>query len=133
MQYFFVDDPEYFDRDQLYGTAQGDYPDNAERFAEFSRAAIEVAAHVWKPDVIHCHDWQSALVPVLLRTQHEDDPELRAIPVVLTIHNMGYQGVFPPRGHGTRRPSGVALRLEWLGILRPGELPQGRPALCRLL
>ena len=77
MQYFFVDDPGYFDRDQLYGTAQGDYPDNAERFAEFSRAAIEVARHVWKPDVIHCHDWQSALVPVLLRTQHEDDADLR--------------------------------------------------------
>ena len=95
VQYLFLDDPEYFDRDQLYGTAQGDYPDNAERFAEFSRAAIEVAAHVWKPDVIHCHDWQGGLVPVLLRTQHEDDPELRNIPVVLTIHNVGYQGVFP--------------------------------------
>jgi starch synthase len=95
VQYFFVDDPGYFDRDQLYGTAQGDYPDNAERFAEFSRAAIEVAAHVWTPDVIHCHDWQAGLVPVLLRTQHEDDPELRKIPVVLTIHNVGYQGVFP--------------------------------------
>ena len=95
VQYFFLDDPAYFDRDQLYGTAQGDYPDNAERFAEFSRAAIEVAAQVWTPDVIHCHDWQAGLVPVLLRTQHEDDPELRKIPVVLTIHNIGYQGVFP--------------------------------------
>jgi starch synthase len=95
VQYFFVDDPGYFDRDQLYGTAQGDYPDNAERFAEFSRAAIEVATHVWKPDVIHCHDWQAGLVPVLLRTQHDDDPELCNIPVVLTIHNVGYQGVFP--------------------------------------
>jgi starch synthase len=95
VQYLFVDDPEYFDRDQLYGSAQSDYPDNAERFAEFSRAAIEVASHVWKPDVIHCHDWQGGLVPVLLRTQHEDDPELRNLPVVLTIHNVGYQGVFP--------------------------------------
>jgi starch synthase len=95
VQYLFVDDPGYFDRDALYGTAQGDYPDNAERFAEFSRAAIEVAAHVWKPDVLHCHDWQAGLVPVLLRTQYEDDPELRKLPVVLTIHNVGYQGVFP--------------------------------------
>jgi starch synthase len=95
VQYFFVDDPEYFDRDQLYGTAQGDYPDNAERFAEFSRAAIELAAHVWMPDVIHCHDWQAGLVPVLLRTQHEDNADLRRLPVVLTIHNVGYQGVFP--------------------------------------
>jgi len=95
VQYLFVDDPEYFDRDCLYGTAQGDYPDNAERFAEFSRAAIEVAQHVWKPDVIHCHDWQGGLVPVLMRTQHEDSAELQRIPVILTIHNVGYQGVFP--------------------------------------
>ena len=78
VQYFFVDDPEYFDRDQLYGTARRDYPDNAERFAEFSRAAIELAKHVWMPDVIHCHDWQSALVPVLLRTQYDDDPRAAA-------------------------------------------------------
>jgi starch synthase len=95
VQYFFVDDPEYFDRDQIYGTAQGDYPDNAERFCEFSRAAIEVAGQVWKPEVIHCHDWQSALVPVLLRSQHQADAHLQNLPVVLTIHNMGYQGVFP--------------------------------------
>jgi starch synthase len=95
VQYFFCDDPGYFDRDQLYGTAQGDYPDNAERFAEFARAAIELAAHVWKPDVIHCHDWQGGLVPVLLRTEHDDDPELRKLSVVLTIHNVGYQGLFP--------------------------------------
>jgi starch synthase len=95
VQYFFVDDPGYFDRDQLYGTTQGDYPDNAERFAEFSRAAIEVAARLWKPDVLHCHDWQAALVPALLRTEPQSDPALRACPVVLTIHNVGYQGVFP--------------------------------------
>jgi starch synthase len=95
VKYFFLDDAEYFDRDQLYGTAEGDYPDNAERFAELSRAAIEVAARIWKPDVIHCHDWQGGLVPVLLRTQHEDNQELSRLPVVLTIHNVGYQGVFP--------------------------------------
>ena len=73
VRYFFVDDPEYFDREQLYGTGGRDYPDNAERFAEFSRACIEVAKHVWTPEVIHCHDWQSALVPVLLRTVYEAD------------------------------------------------------------
>jgi len=71
VRYYFVEDPEYFDREQLYGVSGKDYPDNAERFAEFSRAAIEFCKHVWMPDVIHCHDWQSALVPVLLRTQYE--------------------------------------------------------------
>ena len=97
VRYFFVEDPEYFDRDQLYGAAGKDYPDNAERFAELSRAAIEFSKHVWTPDVIHCHDWQTALAPVLLRTQYADDPALRNIPVIFTIHNMGYQGVFPRR------------------------------------
>ena len=95
VQYFFVDDPEYFDRDQLYGVAGRDYPDNAERFAEFARAAIELAKQLWLPDVIHCHDWQSALVPVLLRTAYTADPQLSGVPVVFTIHNMGYHGLFP--------------------------------------
>src|ERR1700719_1370285 len=65
VRYFFVDDPEYFDRGDLYGTRSGDYPDNAERFAELSHAAVELARGIWTPEVIHCHDWQTALVPVL--------------------------------------------------------------------
>ena len=95
VRYFFVDDPEYFDRDGFYGEKSGDYPDNAERFAEFSRVAIELMKRIWLPDVIHCHDWQSALVPVLLRTQHANDPAVRSLPVVFTIHNLAYQGNFP--------------------------------------
>src|SRR5579885_2905420 len=95
VQYFFLDDPEFFERDHLYGTSHGDYPDNAERYAEFSRAAIEAAARVWQPDLIHCHDWQTALVPVLLRTERAADPALQKLPVVFTIHNIGYQGLFP--------------------------------------
>ena len=95
VRYFFVDDPAYFDRPQLYGDKSGDYVDNAERFAEFSRMAIEVMKRVWLPDVVHCHDWQTALVPVLLRTQHAIDPVVRSLPVVFTIHNLGYQGIFP--------------------------------------
>jgi|CZKC01.1.fsa_nt_gi starch synthase len=95
VRYFFVDDPEYFNREQLYGEQGKDYPDNAERFGEFSRAAIEIAKHIWPPDVIHCHDWQTAPVPVLLRTLYAADPLVRAIPVVFTIHNMGYHGQFP--------------------------------------
>lgn len=95
VRYFFVDDPAYFDREGLYGTSSGDYPDNAERYGEFCRAAIELAKHVWPADVIHCHDWQTGLVPVLLRTSYGDDPAVKNIPVVFTIHNMGYQGLFP--------------------------------------
>jgi starch synthase len=95
VRYFFLDDPEYFDREQFYGVGGRDYPDNAERFAEFARAAVEVAKQVWRPDVIHCHDWQSALVPVLLRTIYLADPVLNPVPVIFTIHNMGYHGLFP--------------------------------------
>jgi starch synthase len=95
VRYFFVDDPEYFDREALYGEQGKDYPDNAARFGEFCRVAIEIAKHIWPPDVIHCHDWQAALVPVLLRTLYATDPLVQRIPVVFTIHNMGYHGQFP--------------------------------------
>jgi starch synthase len=94
VRYFFVDDPAYFDRDGIYGGSRGDYPDNGERYSEFSRTAIEIAKHVWPPDVMHCHDWQTALVPVLLRTSYGDDPVAKNIPVVFTIHNIGYHGQF---------------------------------------
>lgn len=94
-RYYFVDDAEFFDRPNLYGNKNEDYPDNSARFTEFSRAAIEFAKRVWLPDVIHCHDWQTALVPVLLRTQYAKDPVTRSLPVVLTVHNLGYQGIFP--------------------------------------
>jgi len=94
-RHLFVDDPAAFDRPHLYGDRDGDYPDNAERFAEFARAAIECVKRVWLPDVVHCHDWQASLVPVLLRTQYANDPAVKSLPVVLTIHNLAYQGVFP--------------------------------------
>jgi starch synthase len=94
VRYFFVDDPAYFDRDGLYGDSGGEFPDNPERYSEFCRAAIEIVKQVWPADVIHCHDWQTSLVPVLLRTSYGDDPSVRDIPVVFTIHNMGYHGLF---------------------------------------
>jgi starch synthase len=61
VRYFFVDDPGYYDRDGIYGNSAGDFPDNAERYTELCRATIEIAKHIWPPDVIHCHDWQTAL------------------------------------------------------------------------
>jgi starch synthase len=94
VRYFFVDDPAYFDRDGIYGGAHGEYPDNAERYSEFCRTAIEISKHIWPADVFHCHDWQAALVPVLLRTVYSDDPLVKDLPVVFTIHNMGYHGQF---------------------------------------
>ena len=96
VQFYFVEYPQYFDRDALYGTSAGDYPDNAERFALFCRAVLEAAKILGAPNIFHCHDWQSALVPVLLRTVYREDPAFRDVGAVFTIHNMGYQGLFPP-------------------------------------
>jgi starch synthase len=93
--YYFVEYPPYFERDALYGTPAGDYPDNAERFALFSRAVIEASKILGAPQVFHCHDWQSALIPVMLRTFYAEDPAFRDVASVFTIHNMGYQGLFP--------------------------------------
>ncbi|MGE5114033.1 MAG: glycogen synthase GlgA [Acidobacteriaceae bacterium] len=96
VQFYFIDYPPFFDREALYGTSLGDYHDNAERFMLFSRAVIEAGKILGVPDVFHCHDWQTALIPVLLRNLYEDDPAYRDAPVVFTIHNIGYQGLFPP-------------------------------------
>jgi starch synthase len=96
VRHYFVDYPPYFDRDAIYGTAAGDYPDNAERFALFSRAVLEASKILGVPHVFHCHDWQAALVPVMLRTLYWADPAFREVATVFTIHNMGYQGLFPP-------------------------------------
>ena len=96
VRFYFIDYPPYFDRDALYGTPLGDYRDNAERFGQFCRAAIEASKILGAPDIFHCHDWQSALVPILLRSLYADDPALHDAGTVLTIHNIGYQGLFPP-------------------------------------
>jgi starch synthase len=96
VRHYFIDYPAYFEREGLYGTPSGDYPDNAERFALFCRAALEASKILGVPHVFHCHDWQSALVPVLLRTVYAQDPAFREVSTLLTVHNIGYQGLFPP-------------------------------------
>ncbi|MGH9501059.1 MAG: glycogen synthase GlgA [Terriglobales bacterium] len=96
VDHYFVEYPQFFDREALYGTSSGDYPDNAERFALFSRAVLEASKILGVPQVFHCHDWQSALIPILLKTQYAEDPAFREVGTVFTIHNMGYQGLFPP-------------------------------------
>jgi starch synthase len=97
VQMYFVDAPELFDRENLYSTPSGDYPDNAERFGTFCRAVIEATKIIGIPDIYHVHDWQTAMLAVMLRSIYYFDPVLRHIPAVLTIHNAGYQGWFPPR------------------------------------
>jgi starch synthase len=86
----------YFDRDHLYGGPEGDYADNAERFAFFNRAALEVLGKIPHPDVLHAHDWQTALSIAFLKAQPERYPGLASTATVLTVHNLGYQGLASP-------------------------------------
>ena len=84
-----------YDRDGLYGNEYGDYQDNAERFIFFSRAVLELCLALnLKPDIIHCNDWQTGLIPVYLKTLYADSPSLRSTASLFTIHNLGYQGLF---------------------------------------
>ena len=92
----FVGHDGFYGREGLYGDAQGDYPDNDRRFILLARAALEACKRMgFRPDVVHAHDWQTGLVPVYLKTLHEHDPFFRNTASVFTIHNVGYQGLFP--------------------------------------
>jgi starch synthase len=92
---YFVEKNVYYDRPSLYGTARGDYPDNAERFIFFSRAIPELCRVLdLSPDIVHCNDWQTGLVPLYLRKLSAAVPQLRKTRSVFTIHNLGYQGIF---------------------------------------
>ncbi len=92
--FYFVDQPELFGRAGLYGDQNGDFPDNHIRFALLSKAALEIARRLFPADIIHCHDWQSSLVPAYLKDPRIVDPTWLATRTLLTIHNLGYQGIF---------------------------------------
>src|SRR5260370_33764673 len=92
--YYLLDCPELYDREGLYGTSRGDYPDNHIRFAVLSRAALEVARRIFRPQVIHCHDWQTGVVAAYLQSPLAGDPTFAGMKTLFTIHNLGYQGLF---------------------------------------
>jgi len=94
--YWFIDTPDLYQRDGLYSGPDGDYPDNGMRFGFFCRALLELARTLnFPPDVIHLHDWQTGLVPVLLKTSYAGDPFFAHTKTLLTVHNLGYHGTFP--------------------------------------
>jgi len=89
---YFVDNASLYDRPALYG-----YPDDDHRFVTYCRALLEMLPRLgWKPDIINCNDWHTGLVPVYLKTLYADSPELCDIGTLYTIHNLAYQGLFPP-------------------------------------
>ncbi|MHB8074447.1 glycogen synthase [Desulfosporosinus fructosivorans] len=92
VHYYFIDNEYYFARPGIYGE-----DDDAERFAFFSRAALESIIHIpgFKPDIIHCHDWHTALIPLMLKAFYNREPLYYPIKTIFTIHNLNYQGIFP--------------------------------------
>lgn len=88
--YYLLDNPYYFMRDGMYG-----FYDDCERFVFFSRAILEILPALnWKPDIIHCNDWQTAMVPVFYRVLYQYHQEFENIRIIYTIHNIQYQGVY---------------------------------------
>jgi starch synthase len=92
---YLVDAPALFEREGFYGEAGVDYPDNHIRFAVFARAALGVARFLFRTEIFHCHDWQAGLAPAYLRTIFSTDPTFMGTKTLFTIHNLGYQGLFP--------------------------------------
>ncbi len=106
---YLIDKPELYDRPKVY-----EYPDDGKRFGFFNRAALEAClAAGFAPDIIHCNDWHSALIPAFLKTEYESHPALGKARSVLTIHNLQHQGLF-----------GRDL-FEWLGLPPACWTPEG--------
>lgn len=119
---YFIDCPPLYDRDGLYGDMNGDYVDNFERFEYFNRRVLEVLKESDEPiDIIHCHDWQTGLIPVYLKFQYQQDPFFQKIKTVFTIHNLAYQGLFPKEYFG-RMDLASEETLQRSGIYFYGKL-----------
>ena len=98
VQVFLIENEEYFGKDSPYMDVKTgkDYPNNDERFIFYNRAVVQVLGLLgWQPDIIHCNDWQTGLIPAYLRTIHQKDPLLNSVKTVFTIHNLAFQGLFP--------------------------------------
>src|ERR1051326_3171875 len=97
---YFVHQPDFFDRPELYQEKGIDYPDNAERFVFFSKCVAHLARYLpWRPELVHVHDWQVGLVPLLIRDQKLRAGWGTAPKTCLTVHNLAYQGLFPARSY----------------------------------
>ncbi|MFZ3371624.1 MAG: glycogen/starch synthase, partial [Desulfitobacteriaceae bacterium] len=91
VHYYFIDNEYYFKRSSVYENY-----DKAEQYAFFSRAVLESLTHLpgFQPDIIHCHDWQTALLPLMLKKFYSNEPLHFPVKTVFTIHNLKYQGIF---------------------------------------
>ena len=126
--YWFVDNEYYFKRSNIYG-----HYDDGERFAYFSRAVVESMGWLnWHPDVLHCNDWQTALVPIYLLEERHRIPQLCDTKSVFTIHNIEYQADTQPDFEGCVRAQRRVLQRAHAGLPRRRESDE-RGYLCRRL
>lgn len=125
---YLVEHEGYFDREFFYGDDRGDYPDNFDRFLYFSKQILEGCRNLgFRPDVVHCNDWQTAMIPVLLKYKYGRTPEWAVTKSVLTVHNMAFQGVFPSEqsvkiGLDPDAPREALLMYDRLNFLKAGLL-----------
>jgi len=124
VQIYFLDNPEFFGtRHSLYTDpiTSEDYPDNDERFILLSKAVFELITKLgWAPDIIHCNDWQTGLIPAYHKTEYKNDPLFSSIKTLFTIHNMSAQGIFPKSSfEKTELPKDLASDK---GILHKGKV-----------
>lgn len=98
---YLIDQPDYYERERFYGDEAGDFGDNLDRFAFLAHAALATAeSEGFKPDIVHCHDWHTGLIPAYLRTLYADAPFWKNTGTLFTIHNLAYQGHFPEHLYG---------------------------------
>ena len=109
---YFIRNDYFFKRQELYGDRFGDYSDNLDRFVYFCREVFERCKYEdFCPDIIHCNDWHTALVPVYLQTIFKDDPFFKDTKSLMTIHNLAYQGLFPKEEYPK-----IGLKWEYFNI-----------------
>ncbi len=120
---FLVEQNHFYNRKYLYGDPHGDYPDNAERFAFFCRAILQALKKIdFKPDIIHCNDWQTALIPLFVKTLFAGNEFFKDTATVFTIHNLAYQGHFHPgklKKIGIREELFTPDKIEFFGSVNP--------------
>jgi starch synthase len=100
VQVFLLENDEFFNKQSPYVDIKTgkDYTNNDERFIFYNRAVVQVLGLLgWQPDIVHCNDWQTGLIPAYLKTIHSKDPLLNSVKTIFTIHNLAFQGIFPDK------------------------------------
>lgn len=131
---YLLESRDFFDRDHLYGPPGGDYPDNHRRFAFFCRGVLDMLKRMdFRPDILHCHDWQTALLPIILRYEHHNDPFFAGMATLFTIHNLAFQGVFPRSALEEMGLDKTCYRIERLEFYGQVNLMKGALLTANLL